>query len=231
MSDEDLPPRLKGLEWDGKAPADLGAGGFLRLKRHQVRHRHADGLPGPWYGVESVWPPFADAVVLLLHDQPGGSPQRVLLRRAMRPAVYLRNLDAAQHSLDEAEQSGLFWELPAGGVEPGDLTPEGGGLRGRASAEAWEEAGHRVSPEAWRPLGPPPFSLPAFCTERLHYYAAVVEPALGQAPRGDGHPMEEGALVRWLDLEEALLWCRQGRILDTKTELGLHRLRESLSAG
>jgi ADP-ribose pyrophosphatase len=77
-------------------------------------------------------------------------------------------------------------------------------------------------------LGPAPFSAPAFCPERLHYLAARVDPTQAQPPHGDGHPMEDGAEVRFLALPQALAWCGSGRILDGKTELGLRRLEEWL---
>lgn len=212
-------------------PEVLARGGFLTLARQNVRSRFDDGSLGPAYAVESVHPPFLDAVVLLLFARdpatPGGA--LVALRRGARPVVALRSQDERLAGLDDAPFSGAFWELPAGGVEPADLAPGGPGLAGRASQEAWEEAGLRVPAASFFGLGPSPFFAPAFCPERLRYLAAEVDPGQAAPPPGDGHPMEEGAQARFLGLEEALSWCAQGVILDGKTELGLWRFRDWLS--
>jgi ADP-ribose pyrophosphatase len=208
-------------------PEVLAKGGFLTLTRQRVRSRFADGSLSRAYEVESVHPPFLDAVVLVLFARGESSSQgaRVALRRGVRPVVALRSHSPALAGLDQAPFSGAFWELPAGGIEPKDLEQSGVGPAGRASQEAWEETGLVVPPGAFFDLGPAPFFAPAFCPERLRYLAAEVDSDQAQPPQGDGHPMEEGAEVRFLDLDEAFSWCAQGSILDGKTELGLWRLR------
>ncbi len=156
----------------------------------------------------------------------------MVLRRSARPCVSLRSHLPQFDSLPQHPGQGVFWELPAGGVETGDLLPGGGGLAGRASLEAWEETGLRVPPQAFRALGPPPFQAPAYSPERLHYLAAQVDaegdPRDAQPAPGDGHAMEEGGEARFLPLDEALSWCASGRIADLKTELGLLRLGQFL---
>lgn len=223
--------RYVGLVPNGP-PEVFARGRFLTLTSQSVRSRFEDGSLGRNYAVETVHPPFLDAVVLLLFAReeamPSPSGARVALRRGVRPVVALRSQSPALAGLDEAPFSGAFWELPAGGVEPADLSPGGPGLTGRASLEAWEEAGLAVAPESFFDLGPCPFFAPAFCPERLRYLAAEVDPARAVPPVGDGHPMEEGAEARFLDLDEALSWCAQGIIVDGKTELGLWRLRQWL---
>jgi ADP-ribose pyrophosphatase len=212
-------------------PEILAQGGFLTLTRQTVRNQYEDGSQSRAYAVETVHPRFLDAVVLLLYARSGPSPDqvRVALRRGVRPVVALRSETPSLARQDQKQFSGAFWELPAGGIEPEDLAPQGPGLAGRASLEAWEEAGLRVAPEAFVSLGPAPFFAPAFCPERLHYLAAEVDPTQAAPPPGDGHPMEEGAQARFLDLDEALSWCAQGVILDGKSELGLRRLRQWLA--
>jgi ADP-ribose pyrophosphatase len=49
------------------------------------------------------------------------------------------------------------------------------------------------------------------------------------APEGDGSPMEEGARVAWVGLDEAIARCVRGEIEDAKTELVLRRLRDRLA--
>ncbi|MCB2185176.1 MAG: NUDIX domain-containing protein [Deltaproteobacteria bacterium] len=222
------PKRFSHLEWRDEPPRRLGAGDFLRLKAHWARNVYEDGTTSRWYQVESVWPPFLDAVVLLLYHRPRAGEPLVCLRRSIRPAITLRQNQPALRQLDRASFAGEFWELPAGGVEPPDLANGPAGLRKCARREAWEEAGLELGEEAFAELGEAPFSAPAMCTERLHYLAAEVDPDQARPPEGDGHPMEEGAEIRFLALSAALAWCRQGKILDTKTELGLWRLGQWL---
>lgn len=227
------PPKvLDQVVTDEQAPQVLAQGGFLTLVRRRARNRFTDGSQGPWYDVETVLPRFNDAVVLLLFSLEASGETLVALRRSARPSLCLRRGHPLWQQLDhgQAWDSG-FWELPAGGVEPEDLLPGAWGLIGRASQEAWEEAGLRVGGQDFFPLGPSPLQAPALCPERLHYLAAPVTPALAQAPLGDGHPMEEGAQVVFIGLDEALGWCQDGRILDTKTEVGLHRLAQWRSGG
>ncbi len=223
--------RLSGLSWEGPAQV-VARGGFLTLTRRLLRNRYQDGSHSRAYEVESALTPFLDAVVLVLFAPPeaaSGRGIRVVLRRSVRPAVAQRAEVPGLLHLDQRPWSGAFWELPAGGVEKSDLEPGGLGLLGRASQECWEEAGLRVAAEKFFALGPSPFSAPAFCPERLHYLCAEVDPGRAQPPPGDGHPMEEGAELRFLELDEALDWCQQGRILDGKTELGLRRLEQLLA--
>jgi ADP-ribose pyrophosphatase len=206
----------------------LARGGFLTVASRRVRTCFQGGGDTGWYRVESVHPPFLDAVVLCLHGPADQGPV-VALRRGVRPAAALRALEPGLLASDGEELSGLMWELPAGGVEPQDLAPGGPGIWGRAAAEAWEEAGLAVEPAAFASLGPAPFSAPSFCPERLHYLAAEVDPAAAQEPPGDGHPMEQGAELRFLPLDQALAWCREGVIVDLKTEVGLNRLAQWLA--
>jgi ADP-ribose pyrophosphatase len=219
--------RLSGLVWEGPDQV-LAQGGFLTLTRRWVRNHYEDGSRSQAYEVETAHPPFRDAVILLLFSPDDKDMARIALRRAVRPSVALRSEVPCLAALDGRVWSGALWELPAGGVEPGDLEPAGQGLLGRACQEAWEEAGLRLGPGDFAPLGPPPFSAPAFCPERLHFFAARVDPSQALPPPGDGHPMEEGAEVSFVGLAEALQWCAQGKILDGKTELGLRRFREWL---
>jgi ADP-ribose pyrophosphatase len=212
-------------------PEVLACGGFLTLTRQSVRNQYEDGSQSRAYAVETAQPRFLDAVLLLYtHSGPSAAEVRVVLRRGVRPVVALRSETPGLAAQDQEPFSGAFWELPAGGIEPPDLAPQGPGLAGRASQEAWEEAGLRVAPGEFFSLGPAPFFAPAFCPERLHYLAAEVDPAQAAPPPGDGHPMEEGAEARFLPLDEALSWCARGVILDGKSELGLRRLRQWLDS-
>ncbi|KIX14067.1 NUDIX hydrolase [Dethiosulfatarculus sandiegensis] len=210
-----------------QAPTLVGKGNFLTLNKRQVRNIYANGDTSVWYDVETAAPPFLDAVVLVLYAAPDtDQPPRILLRKAARPAAFFRSLEPRLRDLDGENLNGVMWELPAGGVEPADLENNGAGVSGRAVLEAWEEGGFRVKDEDLVSLGEPPFSAPALCTERLHFFTARVDPAAAQPPEGDGHPMEEGADLCFLSLDQALAWCRQGKIIDLKSEVGLNRFRD-----
>ena len=77
-------------------------------------------------------------------------------------------------------------------------------LRRRAADEVWEEAGLRVRPEAIELLGGS-FPSAGMTAERFWLTAVEVAPEAALAePEGDGSPMEEGASVRWVALDEAL---------------------------
>jgi ADP-ribose pyrophosphatase len=224
------PPKITHLEMGLEKPDILSWGGFLTLQRHRMRNVFQDGGASPWYELESVHPPFLDAVVLVLYaPQPGGDAL-VALRRGVRPSLVLRALDENLRQVDGGPLSGITWELPAGGVEPHDLEPGGAGLKGRACLEAWEEAGLTIQEDDLFPLGPPSFAAPAFCNERLHFLAARVDPDTAQPPPGDGHPMEQGGGMAFVALKEALEWCHKGRIMDIKSEVGLLRLAELLAS-
>jgi ADP-ribose pyrophosphatase len=210
-----------------QGPTLVGKGDFLTLHKRQVRNIYESGETSVWYDVETAAPPFLDAVVLILYSASGAKDlPRVLLRRAARPAAFFRSLEPKLRDLDGQNLNGVMWELPAGGVEPSDLEDDGAGVPGRAVLEAWEEGGFKVKDEDLISLGAPPFSAPALCTERLHYFAVKVDPKTARPPEGDGHPMEEGADLCFLSIDQALAWCRQGRIIDLKSEVGLNRFKD-----
>lgn len=222
--------KISHLEMGADAPETIGQGGFLTLTRCQMRNVFSDGNASPWYQLESVSPPFNDAVVLLLYAPLPDSGALVALRRGVRPTLTLRSRNQTLKQIDGGALSGITWELPAGGVEVHDLEPGGVGLKGRACLEAWEEAGLKIAEEDLFPLGPPSFAAPAICYERLHFLAAKVDPESVQPPPGDGHPMEQGGEMSFISLKQALEWCRKGRIMDLKSEVGLKRLAEILAS-
>lgn len=81
------------------------------------------------------------------------------------------------------------WELPGGGVDPGE-TP-----RRAAAREAWEETGQRVAPEELAFLGFTRTSLPHRGTLRGALFQAEVE-----RPAAAFEPNAEIAAVHWWDL-------------------------------
>mgnify|MGYP002149768343 CR=1 FL=1 len=99
---------------------------------------------------------------------------------------------------------------------------------GRAEVE---EAGLRVPPERFARLGGKVFPTPGMAPECFHLLHAEVSPAAGEPPPGDGSPMEEGCILRFVALSYALRMCDRGEIEDAKTELALRRLHAYLATG
>jgi ADP-ribose pyrophosphatase len=202
--------------------------GFLRLKRLRARNRRADGTRSREYPIDVIDRPTLDAVAVCLWARtPRGV--EVLTRRGLRPAAYFRRGRVAV--LPEPEYL-LVEELVAGVLEPGELGLDA--LRRRAAAEIVEEAGLVVDPARLEPLGGPFFPLPGIVSEKIHLLAGEVArppgPDLAAAPQeGDGSPLEEGAVLVWREMGEALAACERGEIEDAKTELALRRLAPRLA--
>jgi ADP-ribose pyrophosphatase len=204
----------------------IGDGGFLSIRRLRLRVVGSDGRDhgvGLWDFVER--PVGLDAVVLALWTRdPVNHKIRVLLRAGLRvPLVFGRP------EVDPASPTRLP-ELVAGIVEVGEEAEEA--IRRRAADEALEEAGLTVDVASVTRLGPPMFPTPGMCAERFHFCACEVPPAAlaaVQPPTGDGSPFEEGAELRWVELDEALAAVRRGELPDLKTEVGLRRLAETLA--
>ena len=201
--------------------------GFLRLKRYRARNRRVDGSNSPEYPIDVIDRPTLDAVAVVLWARTARGVE-VLTRRGLRPAAYFRRGKVT--ALPEPEYL-LLEEIVAGVLEPGEVGAAA--LAARAAAEAHEEAGVRVAPGALRPLGGPFFLVPGIASEKVHLLEGEIArfggDGLFEAPHeGDGSPMEEGALLCWRELGEAIQACEAGEIADVKTELGLRRLAARL---
>lgn len=150
-----------------------------------------------------------DASIMVAHHEVGGRVH-VWLRSAIRPPVGLRPI--------EPKSTPVFWEMPAGLVEPGE-SPHAAAVR-----ELREELGFEV--EAMEILGGWSLPAPGFIGEMHHYFHVRVDPAARKEPPGDGSPLEEGAAILAIPLDDALAACREGLVHDAKTELALRRLKD-----
>jgi ADP-ribose pyrophosphatase len=204
----------------------VGTGGFLALRRMRMRNRRDDGTLSERYCCDFVVRPYGlDAIVVAVWARRPDGGVDVLLRAGMRPALWFGR-DPARLPLPDPQTYAQLTELVAGIIEEDDRGEAG--LRHRAAAEVLEEAGFTVDPAAIRLLGAGSFPSPGSMPEKFHFAAVEVDPATQAAQEGDGSPMEEGAVTRWLDLEAAIAACVAGELEDAKTELGLRRLRETL---
>ncbi len=199
--------------------------GFLRVARLRLRNVYDDGTRSDPYPCDVVSRPGSDAVVAVLYEVDGARRVRVLLREAPRAPIYLRRHKRFVHA-DPREYLSIA-EVVAGLVEEAD-GPGDDGLRRRAAAEAFEEAGCRVEPGSFAPIGGESFASPGTSDEKVYFCAgpAHLERA-GDAP-GDGTTMEEHGEIVVRELGAAIEACRTAEIPDMKTEVALLRLADHL---
>jgi ADP-ribose pyrophosphatase len=197
--------------------------GFLRLRRYRARNRRADGSTSREYPIDVIDRPTLDAVAVCAWARaPDGV--RVLTRAGLRPAALFRR--GKPVVLPEPTYL-LVEEIVAGVLEPGE---QGfAAIQRRAADELLEEAGLSVDVARIEPLGAPIFMLPGIASEKIHLVALEVPPpaitaAVPAAAEGDGSPLEEGAVLRWRGLDEAIAACERGELEDAKTELAFRRL-------
>lgn len=196
---------------------------FLTLHRLMVVNEYTDGTSSTAYRYDGVLRKWVDAVVLLLSARTNGVPS-ICLRSCMRPPLLMRReLDLP---VPDEREFHILLELPAGLLENRDRGQTG--TARRASLEALEETGYDVPPANFAPLGVPIFLTPGVLPERVHFMTAQIEDIEErQSPEGDGSIAEEGGDIVWVSLDEALLMCERGEIVDAKTEVGLRRFAAS----
>jgi ADP-ribose diphosphatase len=201
----------------------FGEGGFLQLRRCWLRNVYADGSRSEKYICDFVERPRGlDAIAVVIWRREGKKP-RVLIRAGMRPPLQIGRPGIHFIPLEEPPCPLLNPEIVAGLVEPGDHGEAG--LRSRAAIECAEETGYQVSPDDVVLLGVGSMPVPGLLPEREYFAAVEVKGEPGEMA-GDGSPMEDGASMRFWDLDEAIAACVRGEISDFKTELGLRRFRD-----
>ncbi len=199
-------PRLPSpaLQAESAAPSDRS--GFLWLERLKVRI--AGGEP---FAYDVVSRKAVDAVVIAPHFERDGK-RHVMLVSAIRVPLFVRG-----------EAHATLWELPAGLVEPGEA------YVAAAARELFEEVGARVAESALQPLGPNMFPVPAMIAEIHSFFHVEIDPDALEAPPGDTSALEREQERHAIALDEALALCASGEIRDSKTELALRRLKETLA--
>ncbi len=186
--------------------------GFLKVRSVDLVAVRADGTRSTRFPYDVLDRRAIDAAVMVAHHE-HDERVHVYLRSAVRPPLALRPRDAMSPSM---------WEVPAGLIEP-DERPAAAAAR-----ELEEELGFRVREEDMIPLGPHAYPAPGFIGELHHYFHVRVDPTTRREPAGDGSPLEHGARIESVPLEDALEACRRGEVPDAKTELSLRRLAEAL---
>ncbi len=222
-------PRIRSIEVvEDRTATSRCDEGFLRLKRLRARNVREDGSRSREYPIDLIDRPTLDAVAVAIWAR-GPRGVEVLTRCGLRPASYFRR--GKTPALPEEEYL-LLEEVVAGVLEPGERGLAA--LQQRSADEVHEEAGIEVPPARFELLGGPLFMLPGVASEKIHLLAAEVArgegPASSDAPEGgDGSPLEEGALLRWRMLAEAVAACESGEIQDAKTEVAFRRLAGRLT--
>jgi ADP-ribose pyrophosphatase len=212
------------VEEDGMVGVE---GGFLAVRRLRLRNVRDDGSRSRSYVCDFlVRPKGVDAVVVAVYHRSGEGTQ-VLLREGLRP-VLAKGRDPKALAIPDARAYLTFTEVVAGIIEADDRGEEG--VRRRAAIEVEEESGFTVSADDVELLGAGTFPSPGSMPEKFWLTAVEVPGSHGQRhAEGDGSPMEEGSTTRWMDLDDAIAACVDGRIEDVKTELALRRLKDRLA--
>lgn len=149
--------------------------------------------------VETVKLPNGREAVLEMVHHPGGAAV-VALDDQERVCLLRQYRHAA---------GGWIWELPAGRRNPDEGPFE------TARRELLEEAG--LEAEEWTDLGPM-YSSPGIFDEVIHLWLAR-----GLSEAAHAHEPGEVIEIHWLPLGQALDWCDDGIIADSKTLVGLYR--------
>jgi ADP-ribose pyrophosphatase len=200
--------------------------GFMRLVRRSYRAHYPDGAVSEPFVLDAVHREALDAVVMAAHFADRDNRRFVYLRSAVRPALTLR--DPGRHLEAHPPGEAGLWELPAGLVETEQQGSEEG-VALTAQRELQEELGFSVPLARLRPLGPSIYPTPAIIAERHYFFEVEVDPAARTEPTLDGLPLERSGVVVAVELSQALAMCARGEIQESKTELGLRRLRERLA--
>jgi 8-oxo-dGTP pyrophosphatase MutT (NUDIX family) len=215
-----LPP-LPVIRLSGEGTPD-GAP-FLSITRQLLRAHFPDGTQSQAFAYDSVDRRALDAVVIVAWECVEGEVC-VHLRSAVRPPL----LERATHpaAADRQAEPGL-WELPAGLIEPTDFVAgqtRTWGVLMAAARELREELGFVAEPSAFCVLGPGVFPSPAMTAEKQFFVSVNVTGQRRDEPLLDGSPLEEHAAMVLVPLNCALMFCNDGTITDSKTELALRRL-------
>jgi ADP-ribose pyrophosphatase len=206
----------------------IPGGDFLWVRKLELLNRYPDGTRSAPYRYFMVERTLLDAVCVVLYRRDAAGDLEVLLRSQLRPPLWFRpqyDVPLPAHGTGAVQ-----WEVPAGLVEPGERGEAG--LFARARAETLEEVGIELPLERFALLGPASSLSPGLIAEKLHFVCAqVLDSDARSAPLGDGHPVEEHAVSRFVPLRAALEAIDAGLVHDTKTEIALSRLHTRLGAG
>lgn len=208
---------------DDRSSSVPSDGGFLKVRRLQMRARYDDGTASEQFAYDVVDRKALDAVVMALFATRDDAPNDplVCVRSALRPPLALRRL--RELVVPDPRPDVELWELPAGLIEEHEKGLDG--VRACAARETHEETGFELAESAFEALGVPVYLTPGMCGEKVHVVCArVLDPHAKVHAQGDG-VLEARAAIEWWPLSTCLARAAEGVIEDAKTELALHRLK------
>jgi len=196
--------------------------GFLQAKSAACTFIYADGSSKDMVIDYVDRKKSLDAVVICawakINDE-----DYVYLRSCIRPALDLRNWDETgrpeYYPLNQ-------WELPAGLIENEEKGLKG--INNAASRECKEEIGAYVNPNGFAPLGHCVFSSVGISGERLYFVHTEIDPKHVEVATLDGSALEENGEVVLCEMACVMDAIDQGHIQDSKTVIGIERLRKHL---
>lgn len=213
-------PRDVAVEVTGDLGTQRTPTGFLHLHCLQLRRTLPDGSLSEPFHYDVVERRSLDAVVILLL-RPSDRGVEVCLRSQLRvPLAFRSGYDVPDADLPT---NAVLWELPAGLIEPGEIGVEG--IAYRASQETLEETGYALAPGRFTPFGTTSYPTPGLVAEKFHFVQAeLTEADRPREAEGDGHVVELGSELQFVELQDALRAVDAGQIPDLKTEVALRRL-------
>ncbi|MET0285311.1 MAG: hypothetical protein ABW352_12605 [Polyangiales bacterium] len=217
-----VPPRIEVEVLREVSRADTP---FLSLRELELRNRYADGSQSAPYRYSLVERVLLDAVALVLFRRVGAQIELVLRTQLRPPLAFRGDYEVPLLALGTGA---VQWEIPAGLIERGERGDRG--IAGRASAEALEEVGVKLTRERFRTLGAATSLSPGLIAEKLHFVCAeILDTDEWEQAAGDGHAVEEHSTSLFVPLSVALRALDDGTIHDVKTEIGIARLTRHLA--
>ncbi len=226
----DVPPRLPGIGLEvveDHTATSRPDEGYLRVKRRSFVARYpGEAAPSAPFRYDVVERWNQDAVAVVLHFLRDGL-RHVILRSALRLPLALRDPtpDRARGRPARGRRPGRAVGDPGRARRAAEKTAEG--LVACVVRETEEEVGLVIAPETVHPLGGVLFPTAGMIGECIYLFEAEIDRRRRPAtPYGDG-PLEKGARILEVSLEDALDWCDRGLLPDVKTEIGCAASRVS----
>lgn len=202
--------------------------GFLKTNSQKVTFLYENGISSSMT-MDSVERKSLDVVVIMpyyvgYHDKHGDNII-IYLRSCIRPALVCRDYKSTERF--ESDNIHNMWEFSAGLIELEETGIDG--IKSAASRELEEEVGFTVESNKFNQLGKRVFGSVGMMGERLYYLIVEIDPLAQKTPIEDGSPLEKFAKVERVSLDTAFMMMKSGEIYDTKTIIGLYKLKEYFS--
>lgn len=200
--------------------------GFLGIDRRKVKFIYPDNSTAEMT-VDSVIKNCNDAVCIVAYFVKNDITY-VYLRSCLRPPLafrdYINDSGRSENNYidEDPNHSGCLWEIPAGLV---DKEERGfSGLIDAARRELHEEIGIDAPICNFKTLGPRTFSSVGMTAERIFYFEVEVDPDTIGVPLEDGSALEKHGEIISVPLSELVKELLAGKIVDSKTQMGIMRL-------